>query len=278
MALIGVVPQAHALIITRFGKYARTCPAGLYIKMPWEKEHQLTGWSTDANKDQKFVELSEQQTDTNPRQCHTADNVAVQADASIYWRVIDPKRAAFEVETLPTAIRDISLNALRASIGVLDLDEVLSSRQRLSEQIAVDLSETAKKWGVQLTRVELQELRTSDSASHAMEKQMTAERESRAIIATAKGKAEGKVLEAEGHAKAIQIRAAGEAAALTKIAEAEAFYLNTLKACVGEKEAAQILVAQKYITGFDTITQNQADKVYLPSSFKGILSVDSSSN
>lgn len=276
MALIGVVPQSHVLIITRFGKYSRTCSAGLYIKMPWEREFLLTGWGSVANKEQKYIELSEQQTDTQPRQCHTRDNVAVQADAVIFWRVVDPKKAVFEVDTLPQSLTDVTLNALRASIGKIDLDEVLSSRQRLSEEIAIDLSRTAAKWGVQLTRVELQELKTSDSASQAMEKQMTAERESRAIIARAKGAAEGSILEAQGHAKAIQIRAEGEAMALARIAEAEAFYLNKLKESVSEKEASQILLAQKYMSGFETISKNPAHQVYLPSSFKGIISLDSS--
>jgi len=179
------------------------------------------------------------------------------------------------VDILPIAIRDITLNALRGAIGKLSLDQVLSSRQVLSDEIAVELSQTASKWGVQLTRVEIQELRTSDSASKAMEKQMTAERESRAIVAEAKGKAEGNILEAEGHAKAIQIRAEGEAMALARIAEAETFYLSKLKECVGEKDAARILIAQKYMSGFDTISKNPAHKVYLPSSFKGILSLDS---
>lgn len=276
MSLIGVIPQSHVLIITRFGKYSRTCSSGLYFKLPWEKEYLLIGWGSTANKEQKFIELSEQQTDTQPRQCHTKDNVAVQADASIYWRIVDPKKAVFEVDTLPQSIRDISLNALRASIGKLELDEVLSSRQRLSEEISLDLSHTTAKWGVQLTRVELQELKTSDSASHAMEKQMTAERESRAIVARAQGTAEGEVVEAEGHAKAVQIRAEGEALALAKTAEAEAFYLSKLKEVLGDKDAARILIAQKCLLGFDKISQNPAHKVYLPSSFKGILSLDSS--
>jgi regulator of protease activity HflC (stomatin/prohibitin superfamily) len=273
MALIGTVPQAHALVITRFGKFARVVKSGLYIKMPWEASHKPMGWNGDAIKEDQFIELSEQATNTDPRGCHTKDNVTVKADAIVYWRIVDVRRACFEVDVLPSSVKDIALNALRSNIGKLSLDQVLSERETLSDGIAAELSATAKKWGIQFTRVELQELSTSDGTAKAMQAEMEAERQSRAIIATAKGNAAGELIEAEAHAKALQITAEGEALAMARTAEAESFYLEKLKTQVGDKEAAQIVIAQKFLSGFETISQSPANKVFLPSSFKGILSL-----
>ncbi|MGD1833025.1 MAG: SPFH domain-containing protein, partial [Sphaerochaetaceae bacterium] len=169
MQIIFTVPQSHVVVITRFGKYAKTKKQGLRSRIPlFEKIHRVKDWGNTANKEGIFIELTEQNMNTKPKQCHSKDNVPVTIDASIYWRIIDVKKALFEVDNLPTAIVDTCLNALRSEIGKLTLDQILSSRQELSEKVASSLIETSGKWGVQISRVEIQELETSDETAEAM--------------------------------------------------------------------------------------------------------------
>lgn len=275
MSLIYTVPQSHCVVLERFGKFARIQQQGLRFRLPiLETIRRVdTTWGDTANKRGFLIELTEQQTDTPPRQCHTKDNVPVTANASVYWRITDPRKALYEVDVLPSSISDIALNALRSNVGTLDLDAVLSERARLNERIASQLSETAKKWGVIFTRVEIQELTTDKTVSDSMVKQMDAERRRRALVAEAQGQAEAAVKVAEAEKQAAILRAEGEAIAKAKIAEAESFYLKRLKEQVGEAQAAQIVIAQKYLSGFETITKGSSDKVFLPNSFQGLFSI-----
>jgi len=232
-----------------------------------------TTWGNTANKQGFLIELTEQQTDTPPRQCHTKDNVPVTANASVYWRITDVSKALYEVDILPISISDIALNALRSNIGMLELDAVLSERAQLNERIAAQVSDTAKKWGVIFTRVEIQELTTDKTVSDSMLKQMDAERLRRARVAEAEGQAVAAVKIAKAEKQAAILRAEGEAISKAKIAEAESFYLKRLKEQVGEAQAAQIVIAQKYLSGFETITKGPSDKVFLPNSFQGLFSI-----
>jgi len=275
MPIIYTIPQSHCVVLERFGKFARIQSQGLRFRIPFfENIRQLDTWGTTANKRGFLIELTEQQTDTPPRQCHTKDNVPVIANASVYWRITDPRKALYEVDILPQSVSDIALNALRSNIGTLDLDAVLSERIKLNERIASQLSETANKWGIIFTRVEIQELSTDEKVATSMVKQMDAERRRRALVAEAVGKAEATMVVAKAEKQAMILRAEGEAIAKAKIAEAESLCLKLLKEHVGENTAAQIVIAQKYLSGFETITKGASDKVFLPNSFHGIFSID----
>jgi regulator of protease activity HflC (stomatin/prohibitin superfamily) len=280
MSLIYTIPQSHCVVLERFGKFARIQQQGLQFRIPiLERIRRLdTTWGETANKRGFLIELSEQQTDTPPRQCHTKDNVPVTANASVYWRIIDPRKALYEVDILPSSVSDIALNALRSNIGTLELDAVLSERAQLNERIASQLSETAKKWGIIFTRIEIQEITTDQKVAESMVKQMDAERRRRAFVAEAEGQAEAKIKVAEAEKQALILRSEGEAIAKAKIAEAESFYLKRLKEQVGEAQAAQIVIAQKYLAGFETITKGSSDKVFLPNSFQGLFSISTEKN
>lgn len=274
MSLIYTVPQSHCVVIERFGKFSRIQNQGLRFRIPiLEQIRRIDTWGGVASKSGFLVELTEQQTDTPPRQCHTKDNVPVTANASVYWKITDPRRALYEVDILPQSVSDVALNALRSNIGTLTLDAVLSERAQLNERIAAQLSETAKKWGLIFTRVEIQELTTDQAVASSMIKQMDAERNRRAVVAQAEGQAEAAVTVAKAEKEAAILRAEGEAIATAKIAEAESFYLKRLKEQVGEAQAAQIVIAQKYLSGFETITKGSSDKVFLPNSFQGLFSI-----
>jgi regulator of protease activity HflC (stomatin/prohibitin superfamily) len=274
MKLIYTVPQAHCIVIERFGKFNRIQTQGLHFRIPFiEKFRLVSTWHNAANKNGVLIELSEQQTDTLPRQCHTSDNVAITVNASVYWRIIDPVRALYEVDILPQSVADITLNSLRANLGTISLDSVLSERQILNERISAKLMETAKKWGIQITRVEIQEIQTSDDTAKAMRQQMEAERKKRALIAESEGQAIATIRVAEAKRDAAILEAEGRIKALGMIAEAEANYLAKVREHTSSSEAVRLLVAHKYLTGFEVISQNPADKVFLPSSFNGIYSI-----
>lgn len=262
MQIFFTVPQSHAVVITRFGKYAKTKKQGLRARIPFiEKIYHVSDWRDVANKKGFLIELTEQNLDTRPKQCHSKDNVPVTVDASIYWRIIDVKKALFEVDILPKAIVDTCLNALRSEIGKLSLDQILSSRQELSEKVAANLIETSSRWGVQISRVEIQELETSDETAEAMRLEMAAERKKRANILEAEGIATAKMKTADAEAYSIKIRA-----------EAEAEYLNKLSATLSKEHVGQILMMEKILEGYKTISSNPANKVFLPSNLQTLIS------
>jgi regulator of protease activity HflC (stomatin/prohibitin superfamily) len=268
------VPQAHCVVIERFGKFSRIQREGLQFKLPFvEHLKRVETWGPIANKGGHVIELTEQQTNTPTRHTHTKDNVSVATNASVYWRIVDPRRALYEIDNLPAAVADIALNALRSNIGMLELDAVLSERARLNERIAAELSETAAKWGIQFTRVEIQEITTTDETARVMSQQMDAERKRRALIAEAEGRAIAEVRVAQAERDAAVLRAEGQAKALGLLAEAEAEYLARLQQVTSRENAAAILIAGKYLAGFDTITRNPADKVFLPANFQPLLTL-----
>ncbi len=274
MALIYTVPQNHVILIKRFGKHSRVQRDGLRFKLPFiESIKKVYEWEGTANKNSYFIELSEQQTDTPSRQCQTIDNVTIDANASIYWRITDPVKAVYDIDILPKAIADVALNALRANIGKLKLDQVLSERQNLNQRIAAQLAETAAKWGIAFTRVEIQEINYSSETAEAMMQEMTAERKKRALMAEAEGEAKAEVTRANAEASATIIRAKAQADAIKMIADAESIYFSKLKENSSEEVAGQIIMSQKYIDGMKIITSNKGDKVFLPNSFQGMFEI-----
>lgn len=274
MALIYTVPQNHVVLIKRFGKHSRLQREGLRIKIPFiESIKTVREWQGDANKRGYFIELSEQQTDTPPRQCQTIDNVTIDANASVYWRITDPIKAVYDIDVLPKSVSDIALNALRANIGKLKLDQVLSERQNLNVRIAAQLAESGAKWGISFTRVEIQEINYSSETAEAMMQEMTAERKKRAVVAQAEGEAKAEVTRATAEANATIIRAQAKADALRILAEAESTYLSKLKETSSLEIAGQVMISQKYIDGMQTISGNPSDKVFLPNSFQGLFDI-----
>lgn len=275
MSLFFTINQSQCAIIERFGKFSRIVYAGLHMRLPLiESFKKVAGWGDVANRENGWlIELAEQLTVADARECQTKDNVTVASKASVYWRINDPKRAVYEVDRLPAAVLDVALNALRANVGTMDLDAVLSERQTLNEKIAAQLTETAQKWGIQFTRVEIREIITTDETAAAMRQQMVAERRRRAAVADAEGQAIAEIKAAEAAKTAAILRAEGLAAALALTSEAEAKYLALLRQQATPDAASQILIAQKFLDGLDKMSKNPAHQVYLPNSFTGLFSM-----
>ncbi len=268
MSMFYQVPQAHTIIIERLGKYNRTMSAGLRVRLPFiDKAKDLSHWAGIATKALSgkaiLIELSEQTIDTKSRSAFTNDNVQVVVDAIVYWQINNAERAVYEVDNLPRAVNDIALTALRSIIGSMQFDQAIQNRAKINDAILTELHSVADKWGIKVNRVEIQELKPSDEAATSMLKQMTAERERRAVIAEAEGKAKAKVTIAEAEAQAIM-----------KIATAEANYLELIKTQVGEETAGKLLLASKILQNYSQITENPANKVFVPSSMTGIINID----
>ena len=264
--MITIIPQSHCRIIERFGKPVKVQKSGLAIKIPVldSVKDVSTDWGGDANKQGVFIELSEQVTDTHPRECITRDNAKVMVDAVVSWRIIDPIKAVYEVDQLHQSLLQTVLNAVRAEVGGNELDYALQARTELNEKITSRLVDTLSKWGLQLLRVEIQELKTDDATSAAMLQQLDAERKSRASKLEAEGQAKATVEIAKADRDAAILRAEGQAKALEITASAEKSYLETLATAIGADEAKKILLAQKVIEGYSIISGNPGDKVFIP--------------
>jgi regulator of protease activity HflC (stomatin/prohibitin superfamily) len=274
LSILFTVPQSCCAIIERLGKYKRVAREGLRFKLPAiEDFHRVSHWGKDANRFGWLIELTEQQTLTPVRECQTKDNVDVQAGATVFWRILDPVKAVYETDNLPSFVGNVALNALRAQIGKLQLDDVFSERHELNQRIAQELSETASKWGIAFTRVEIQELTMRDEIAAAMRQQMEAERRRRATIADSEGQAQAEVRLAESQKQAAILRAEGRAKALSTLADAEAQYLSKLAHSTSPECAAQILIAQKYLEGFEVISSKPGDKIFLPNSAQSLIQI-----
>lgn len=298
------IPDAHCVILERFGKYARTQKAGLKFYYAWEKIKRLdiegSHWGDVANKEHYLIELAEQNTGTMGSRAYTKDNVEISVDASIFWQIVNPRKAVYESDCLPEAIRDRAVGVLRSSIGMFDFDELSNKREQLSRDTTEALVVSGEKWGVKFTRVEIQQLQTDGKTHEALLQQVEADRLKKAIIAEAQGNAErtrltaeakkvealtvaeaeeqvlimeargrreATLLESEGRAGEILNLARAQAEALELTRQSEKQYLRDLAEIVGPVEASRLLLAQKYLEGFENISQNPSDKVFLPNNF-----------
>jgi regulator of protease activity HflC (stomatin/prohibitin superfamily) len=268
------VPQSHVVVVERFGRYTRTLSAGLrfYVRgVEGLVSVSERGWGDQANKRGRFIELTEQQSDTGPRQAQTKDNVTLQVDAVVYWRIVDVRRAIYDVDVLTDSTRDVALNVLRVAIGRRELDEVTSERKALGDEVLAELARHGRDWGVRFTRVDIQEIDYDDSTASAMRQQMEAERRRRALVSESLGKAESERLLAEAQRDADLLRAEGQAAALELLAAADSSYLKSLAEVVGRGRAAELLLAQRTLQSYEAITDNPAHKVFLPSSVQPLV-------
>ncbi len=291
-----LVQQAEAIVVERFGRYDRTLLPGLHIVVPFIETPRYVNWTfvkVEGNRyyrlKQSFqrIDLREAVYDFPKQNVITKDNVTMEINALLYYQITDPKAAVYEVADLPEAIEKLTQTTLRNVIGHLDLDETLTSRDQINERLRIILDEASDKWGVKVNRVELQELNPPADIRHAMEKQMRAERDRRAIILESEGKKSAAILEAEGIRQADILRAEGEAQARViaaeseatarfKLTQAEAQSLELLKQAYPQGDASAYLVAMAYIKTLPILMQGKEDKLvvvpYEASSLAGALS------
>lgn len=278
---IYLVQQAEAVIIERFGKYHRTLSAGIHFVIPFMDAARTVSWTYFKEEARRYyryiktlsvIDLRESVYDFPKQNVITKDNVTMEISALLYYQVTDPKRAVYEVSNLPEAIEKLTHSTLRNVIGSMDLDESLISRDQINMKLRLILDEASDKWGLKVNRVELQEVNPPADIRSAMEKQMRAERDRRAVILEAEGlkqaailQAEGKqtaqVLAAKGEAESRLINAEAEAASRLKVALAEAQAIERLQNALPHGDAAQYMIAQQYINALPVMMEGKDNKM-----------------
>jgi len=292
---IKIVQQSEVIIIERLGKYHSTLNSGLNIIIPFlDKPRQIIWrYSTEGPMGNVLVryvkenriDLREAVYDFPKQNVITRDNIVTEINALIYFQIMDPVRAVYEIANLPQAIEKLTQTSLRNVIGEMDLDDTLSSRDTINSKLQEILDDATNKWGVKVNRVELQDINPPMDIREAMEKQMRAERDKRATILEAEGTKQAQVLEAEGarqadinraegEKKATILVADGEAQARIAIANAEAKAIKVVTDAVHETgDPINYLVAMKYLETLKEMTSGQDNKViYIPYEATGVLS------
>lgn len=279
------VPQAHAMVIERLGRYHRTIDSGLHVVWPlldsprtlrvrYVAAEPWLGVARPAEgaqletleqarvitRETVFIDLREQVLNFPQQTVITKDNVVMDIDAVLFYEITEPHNAIYEVNDLPYAIEMLVMTTLRSVIGEMDLDETLSRREAINARLRQVLEATGK-WGVKVTRVEIQDIRPPASIQEAMKLQMEAERKRRAAVTQAEGERQAKILQADGVREAAIREAQGQAEAISKIKEA-----------IGrDGNAASYLIALKYLEALQKISEGQATKIFLPFEATGVL-------
>ena len=275
-ANIRIVPQAHSFVIERLGAYKETWDVGLHVKMPF------------IDRVARQVDLKEQYCDFPPQPVITQDNVTMQIDSIVFFRISDPKAYAYGVRNPIGAIENLTATTLRNVIGSLTLDETLTSRDQINAQMQDALDIATDPWGIKITRVELKNINPPEQIRDAMEKQMKAEREKRekilfaegekqSQITVAEGEKQSKILQAEADKQATILRAEaekekkireaeGQAAAIKSVQQANAEGIKMLK----EAGADESVLTLKSLEAFEKASDGQATKIIVPSNIQGI--------
>jgi regulator of protease activity HflC (stomatin/prohibitin superfamily) len=252
-----VVPQQNAFVVERLGKYSKTLNAGFHILIPFMEKIAYKH------------SLKEMATDIAEQVCITKDNVQVGVDGVIYMQILDAGRASYGIGNYMFAISQLAQTTLRSEIGKIDLDRTFEERGQINQNVVSELDKASDPWGVKVLRYEIKNINPPHDVLSAMEKQMRAEREKRAVILTSEGERDAKINEAEGEkqrvikeseaSKMSQINEAqGEAEAILAVATATAGGLKRVAAAVVEQggaEAMQLRVAEQYIEQFGNLAK-----------------------
>ena len=277
MALV-IIPQSETRIIERLGRYHATLKPGVNIIIPFvDRAKDIVAMVRGRYVYTNNIDLREQVYDFPKQNVITKDNVQTEINALLYFQIVDPFKAVYEINNLPNAIEKLTQTTLRNIIGELELDKTLTSRDTINTKLRVVLDDATNKWGIKVNRVELQDITPPESVLTAMEKQMQAERNKRATILTSEGKKASDILQSEGEKMATInraeaekqqaiLKAEGEAQARIRKAEAEAIAIQKITEAVGQStNPANYLLAQKYIMMLQQVAEGDKTKtVYLP--------------
>ena len=275
-----VVPQSETKVIERLGKFHSVLPAGLNIIWPiidrpkpiTVRDQRGRAYMTSS------IDLREQVYDFPKQNVITKDNVTTEINALLYFQIVEPIKAVYEIDNLPNAIEKLTQTTLRNVIGELELDETLTSRDTINAKLRAVLDDATNKWGVKVNRVELQDITPPESVRQAMEKQMQAERNRRAEILKAEGEKTSAILKSEGEKTsqinnaeaekaAVLLKAEGEARAKILQAEAEAQAIAMIAEAIKntKTDPASYLLATKYIKTLEEMVSGKDNKtIYMP--------------
>ena len=273
-----IIPQSETKIVERLGKYYATLSPGINVIIPFiDRAKNIVTLNRGRYIYSTSIDLREQVYDFDKQNVITKDNIQMQINALLYFQIVDPFKAVYEINNLPNAIEKLTQTTLRNIIGELELDQTLTSRDTINTKLRAVLDDATNKWGIKVNRVELQDITPPESVLQAMEKQMQAERNKRATILTSEGEKQAAILQSEGEKTSTINRAEaakqqailfaeGEATARIRKAEAEAIAIQKITEAVGKStNPANYLLAQKYIAMMQELASGDKSKtVYLP--------------
>jgi regulator of protease activity HflC (stomatin/prohibitin superfamily) len=269
-----VVPQQSAYVVEMLGKYSRTLQAGFHILIPFVERVAYRH------------SLKESATDIPEQICITKDNVQVGIDGILYMQVLEPTRASYGIANYDFAISQLAQTTLRSEIGKIDLDRTFEERATINANVVHELDKASEPWGVKVLRYEIRNINPPADVLQAMEKQMRAEREKRAVILTSEGDRDAKINQAEGEKQRVikeseanrqqQINeAAGEAEAILAVATATAEGLRRVAEAVssgGGREAMQLRIAESYVAQFGNLARS-TNTLVVPANLSDIASM-----
>ena len=249
-----IVPQGNAWVIERLGKYSATWHAGLHLKTPI------------LERIVRKISLKEQVADFEPQSVITKDNVTMNVDSVVYFQVIDPEALTYGVERPIAAIENLCATTLRNIIGSMTLDETLTSREKINNETIKVLDEATNKWGIDIPRVEVQNITPPKSIQEAMEKQMKAEREKQSAITRAEGEKESAILRADAVREERIRTAQGEAEAIRAVAEAQAKAIEMVNQAAPSKAYLSI----RSMEAAEKMANGQSTKIIVPSNLQDV--------
>lgn len=260
---IKVVKQSEVYIIERLGKFHKVADAGLTIIVPF------------MDRVRSVVSLKQQTMDIPPQGVITKDNVTITIDTVVFYQITDPAKAVYEIQSLKKGIEYLAITTIRDIVGKMDLDETFSSRDGINNKLRAVLDEATDKWGCKIDRVEIKDITPPADIRDAMEKEMNAERNKRAMIleseaqrqsaiTIAEGKKQAAILEAEADKEAKIRRAAGEAQAIKEVADAKAKEIQMVYDAMKKADPNDKLVQLKSLEALEEVAKGDANKVFIP--------------
>ena len=260
---IKIVKQAEVYIIERLGKFYKVADAGLTIIIPF------------FDRVRSVVSLKQQTMDVPPQDVITKDNVTITIDTVVFYQITDPAKAVYEIQSLKKGIEYLAITTIRDIIGKMNLDETFSSREGINNQLRVVLDDATDRWGCKVERVEIKDITPPADVRDAMEKEMNAERNKRALIleseaqrqsaiTIAEGKKQAAILEADADREAQLRRAAGEAQAIKEVAEAKAKEIQMVYEAIKNANPDDKLVQLKSLEALEKVADGEANKVFIP--------------
>ncbi len=289
---IRIIGQAEVMVVERLGAFNRVARSGLNVLIPFIErpksidvryfESDVTGLKKIVQSTVARIDLREQVLNFPSQPVITKDNVTIDIDAVMYYRVADPQKATYSVQNLPYALETLTRTTLRNIVGDIELDQTLASRDMINRKMREVIEEASIGWGVDVTRVELQSIEPPRDIQQSMELQMRAERERRAAVTNAEaskraaileseGQKEAQIRKAEGEKGAAILRAEGLATARLAMADAEAEAVKRIAAALPPGEAATYLLGLKYLEALPQLAQGKGTTVFLPSEATGVL-------
>src|SRR4051794_12686913 len=248
---VRIVPQARAGVVERLGRYARTLDPGLALLVPF------------VDRLKPLIDLREQVVSFPPQPVITEDNLVVNIDTVIYYQVIDPRSATYEIANYIAAIEQLTVTTLRNVIGGITLEQTLTSRDQINAQLRGVLDDATGRWGIRVNRVELKAIDPPASVQDSMEQQMRAERNRRAAILNAEGVKQSQILTAEGDKQSAVLRAEGQAQAAILSAQGEARAIQQVFDAIHRGNPDTKLLAYQYLQMLPRIAQGDANKLWI---------------